>query len=248
MHHYRCIILIIATNDTQHFINCRNVWKKYMNLYSDIKIFFIYGKLLSPLLDKNENDLVFDSVVDSNVATIHKSLLAMKYISCNYTYDYLIRTNLSTFWNIKLLPDLLDKCPKNKCYSGAHNLSPFYINNNNNNKLITTNLYSGICIIFTPDIVDLIFNNLTKINFTLPDDISIGLFMSDFEFNSFTTNNIATYEKYTILDENQLKEEINKGITNNYYLYRVKNNSNRELTDFMIYKLLLKSIYDIECL
>jgi hypothetical protein len=243
--HYRSIILIIATNNTPYFNNCRTVWKRYISLYPSIKFFFVYGKLNQPLEDRDSNDIVYDDVIEHNrFTTIQKSLIAMKYISCNYTYDYLIKTNLSTFWNLNLVDNLLDKCPKEKCYAGGHDLSPFLITEPIYTT-IYTKLYSGVCTILTPDIVELFFKNLSKFSFTLPDDISLGLFMTDIECNTYTIDNRLYLENYSILDKHIIEEEINKGIQNNFVYYRVKNDNNREHTDLMIYNYLLKTIYNI---
>ena len=246
--HYRCIILIIATNNTPYFNNCRNVWKRYINLYPALKIFFVYGKLNQLLEDRDSNDIVYDDIVEHNTfTTIQKSLTAMKYISLNYTYDYLIKTNLSTFWNLNLIDNLLDKCPKEKCYAGGHDLSPFFIGEPLC-QIIHTPLYSGVCTILTPDIIELFFKNLSKFSFTLPDDISLGLFMPYVESNKYTINERLYLEDYSILDNHIIQEEINKGVQNNYVYYRVKNVNNREHTDLMIYNYLLKTIYNIDLL
>jgi len=243
--HYRCIILIIATHDTQYFNNCRNVWKRYINLYPAIKVFFVYGKLNQPLENRDSNDIVYDDIVEHNIfATIQKSLIAMKYISCNYSYDYLIKTNLSTFWNLNLIDNLLDKCPKEICYAGGHDLSPFMITEPLY-QIIYTKLYSGVCTILTPDIIELFFKNLAKFNFTLPDDISLGLFMTDVKCNTYTINERLYLEDYSILDSHIIQKEIDRGVQNNFVYYRVKNVNNREHTDLMIYNYLLKTIYNI---
>lgn len=243
--HYRCIMLIIATNDTQYFNNCRTVWKRYINLYPTVKVLFVYGKLNTPLEDRDSNDIVYDDIIEHNTfATIQKSLIAMKYISCNYSYDYLIKTNLSTFWNLNLIDNLLDKCPKEKCYAGGHDLSPFFISEPLY-QIIHAHLYSGVCTILTPDIVELFFKNLAKFSFTLPDDISLGLFMTDIDSNTYTIDERLYLEDYTILDSQIIQEEINKGVQNNCVYYRVKNVKNREHTDLMIYTYLLKTIYNI---
>ena len=244
--HYRCIILIIATNDTQYFNNCRNVWKRYIHINPVVKVFFVYGKLNQPLEDRDSNDIVYDDIIEHNgFAVIQKSLIAMKYISCSYTYDYMIKTNLSTFWNLNLIDTLLDKCPKEKCYAGGHDLSPFFIGEPSY-QIIHTPLYSGVCTILTPDVLELFFKKLSKFSFTLPDDISLGLFMSDIESNTYTITNRLYLENYSILDNHIIQEEINKGVQNNAVYYRVKNVNNREHTDLMIYIYLLKTIYNID--
>lgn len=241
--HYRCIFLIIATNNTPYFNNSRKVWKQYMNLNPNFKCFFIYGKLEQPLQDTDSNDLVFDNVLENNTfCQIQKSLLAMKYISCNYTYDYIIRTNLSTFWNLNLVDNLLQKCPKTLCYSGGHDLSPFRISHNT---IIYTKIYSGVSIILTPDIIELFFNNLSKFNFNLPDDISLGLFMTDFKFNPYDITDKLYLEGITLQDINTVQNKIKDKI-HNCVFYRVKNDSyDRDKIDLLIYKHLLQNIYNI---
>jgi hypothetical protein len=240
--HYRCIFLIIATNDTPYFNNSRKIWKQYMNLNPNFKCFFIYGKLNKPLEDTDSNDLIFDDVIENNkFCQIQKSLLAFKFISLNYTYDYVIRTNLSTFWNFKLVDDLLNKCPKTYCYSGGHDLSPFKINET----IIYTKIYSGVSIILTPDIIDIFINNLPNFDFKIPDDISLGLFMSSFNFNSYDISNKIYFQGLTLKDQPIILENIKNGI-NTCVFYRVKNDStDREYVDLLIYKHLLKNIYNI---
>ncbi len=47
-----------------------------------------------------------------------KSILAFQYILKNYKFDYVIRTNISTFWNLNKLNRVLTKLPNKKCVAG----------------------------------------------------------------------------------------------------------------------------------
>ena len=242
--HYRCIILIIASNDTEYYKNARKVWKKYMNINPNVKVFFVYEELSSPLEESDSSDIIYGHIntnLTSNTILV-KTLTAMYAIDKYYSYDYFIRTNISTFWDLNRIENLLKECPKTACYAGGHDLSPFLIRGETN-ILISTPLYSGVCIIFTPDIVKNILNNINKLNYNLPDDIALGLYMSKTECNTMTYNSKAYYEKYEPMD-NSIINEINMAIKNNYVYYRVKNN-NRELTDSMIYNHLLKYVYNM---
>lgn len=245
--HYKCIILVIASNDTMCYKNARNVWKKYMNINPVVKVFFVYEELASPLEEPDSSDIIYsdiNSTLTSNTILV-KTLRAMYAIDKYYSYDYFIRTNISTFWDLNRIDKLLSECPKTKCYAGGHDLSPFLIREVAT-MLITTHLYSGVCIIFTPDILKNILNNISKLNYNLPDDIAIGLYMSDIECNTMTYNSRAYYEQYGPLDNNDIVNKINMAIENEYVYHRVKNSDNRELTDLVIYKYLLKTIYNID--
>ena len=116
----RTIILIIASNGNKTFENGRKIWKKYMNVNPNIKVFFVYGKLERPLQDVNmEHDLIYPEIEENYPLLIKKNMKAMKDIQSNYNYTYLIRTNLSTFWDFFNLEKHLNSLPPHNCYSGT---------------------------------------------------------------------------------------------------------------------------------
>jgi hypothetical protein len=248
--HYRAVILVICTNDTSYFKNARKVWKSYMNINPSIKVIFVYGNSGTYLEDKDSSDLVYDFINESTVCPgiLKKTLIGMAQINKEYTFDYYIQTTISTFWNLYIVEDILNSLPKEKCYAGGHDLSPFtfYYNNMIDYKLHTKHIYSGVCIIITPDIVDTILKNIKTFNFNFNEDLAIGVFMENIEYTPFTIKNAHYYENYGPGDEEKLVEEIKSGIDNNIVYYRVKNTNQRDYTDLMIYKKLLKNIYDIE--
>ena len=243
--HYKCILLVIASNNTEYYKNARKVWKKYMHINPDVKVFFVYEELSVPLEDSDDSDIIYNDIAIEQNSILVKTLRAMYAINKYYSYDYFIRTNISTFWDLNRIHLLLDQCPKTACYAGGHDLSPFFIYNKDPH-IINTHLYSGVCMIFTPDIVQNILNNIHKLNYNLPDDISIGLYMSNVKCNTMTYTSRAYYEKYGPVDDTKIISEIISAIQNNYTYYRVKNENNRELTDSMIYNHLLKLVYNIK--
>lgn len=98
--HYRAIILILASNNNIVDKNGRSIWKKYMNIDPSIKVFFVYGKLNNELVDYDPTcDLIYNDVNESYPVFIHKTIKAMETIHTLFTYDFFIRTNLSTFWD-----------------------------------------------------------------------------------------------------------------------------------------------------
>ena len=241
--HYRCIVLVIASNENNIYKNARAVWKKYMNTNPSVKVLFVYGKLDNSLINQDSSDIIFSDLKESLTSStiLIKTLRALTAIDKYFSYDYFIRTNISTFWNLNLIDTLLDKCPKDKCYAGGHDLSPYYINNG---EYITTPIYSGVCIIITPDIVTLILDNISNINYKLPDDISIGEFMVNTDCTTVTISDKVYYEDSNMLDDEVINSSIDDNINMGVY-YRVKNKNNREYTDLMIYTLLLNRIYNM---
>ena len=87
------------------------------------KVLFVYGKLDDPLEDQDENDLIYNDITESYPVTFHKTFEAIKFIDSNFSYEYFVRTNISTFWDFKKLNMHLDVLPITNCYSKT--ITPF---------------------------------------------------------------------------------------------------------------------------
>jgi hypothetical protein len=231
MVHYRAVILVIASHDTSYYHKARAVWKSYMNRDPSIKVYMLYGAVSLP--DQDESDLVYEDITESLVPGIlQKTLRAMKYVHETCTYDYLIRTNISTLWDLRYIEPLLLSCPTSRCYAGGHNLNPM-------------NIYSGVSIILTPDLVEECINRQHEFIMELPDDISIGVFMNTTSYNPQTTT-LAQYIEYCNPDNiEQIHKEIQDGLDRKVAYFRVKNMNRREITDSIIYDILLQQIYGL---
>ena len=226
----RTIILIIASNGNKTFENGRKIWKKYMNVNPNIKVFFVYGKLKKPLQDVNtEHDLIYPEIEENYPLLIKKNMEAMKYIQSNYNYTYLIRTNLSTFWDFFNLEKHLNSLPPHNCYSGT--MFPTFI--------------SGTDIILSQDNVIKLLENEKIINEQLPDDVAIGNVLKEKLNVDMTNKSDLMYWFPENSDEIVIQENIYKARDNNCSHYRVYT-QNREQLDLLIYKNLLKIIYNID--
>ena len=132
MKKYKAILLVLASEDVDNtfyiikkicdewkplYPHFKNVYEQYINENPNIKVLFVYGD--SPTLIANEYDLVYDVFENDYPGMITKTLLAMKDIENTYDYDFLIRTNLSTFWDLHRLEHRLDKLPKTQCLTGT---------------------------------------------------------------------------------------------------------------------------------
>jgi len=240
MNHYRAAILVLASNNNEIYKNCRKIWKYYMNIDPTIKVFFVYGQLSEPLNDyDSEHDIVFDDIPESfPIVSIRKTIEAMKYIDSIITYNYFIRTNLSTFWDFKNLHIHLNELPKNNCYSGD---GPLIIRGINNYYL------SGSDTIVTPDMIKAIITNTHLVNYDILDDAAMGLFFHHILGAPFLPNRICFFEDINSIQEDEIIDNrIINAIQNKKDHYRVKTlNNNREEIDLFIYYRLLYLVYSI---
>jgi hypothetical protein len=246
--HFRAIFIVIATNNNEYFKKCRRVWKSYSRLCDAYKVFFVYGHLDEPLENRDEYDLIFDSIEENyEITMIEKNILALEAIQKIFSYDYLIRTNLSTFWNLFEVENVLAECPREMCYAGTHDLSPFYIPINEESYVVLDKtLYSGVCMIFTPDLVDALLENKHNLDTSIADDLSVGALMQFIPCNTFTTMKKEYMEIYSIHDSDTIVKTLEKAIEKKCAIYRVKNTEDREQTDGFIFQYLLKQIYKID--
>ena len=245
MVHYRAVILVIASNDTSYYQKARSVWKAYMNRFPSIKVYMLYGAISLP--DRDESDLVYDDISETLVPGIlQKTLRAMKYVHDSCTYDYLIRTNISTLWDLRYIEPLLASCPVSRCYAGGHNLYPMTIYSDTSIILTPDPIYSGVSIILTPDLIKECISHQDKFIMNLPDDIAIGFFINNIPYTSITTTSHQYIEEWcSPNDTEMIYNKMVEGLNRKVSYFRVKNKNNRDIIDSLIYKTLLKRIYDI---
>ena len=241
--HYKAIILILASNESPITKNSRRIWKKYMNMDPTFKVLFVYGKLDDQLEDQDENDLIYNDISESYPVTFHKTFEAMKFIDTNFSYEYFVRTNISTFWDFKQLNMHLDVLPRTNCYSGD---GPFRISELNYHCLYV----SGTDTIVTREMIKSMVSNRDKINFNLVEDAVMGQYFYGVLNVPILPNRICFFEDILDTDDTNIPKielRIQDAINENKDHYRVKNYRGDRLSiDHLIYKILLKHIYNIE--
>jgi hypothetical protein len=157
------------------------------------------------LIGNNGKDEIVGNLIKTNVGESlyncgHKTIRAFELLK-DYEYDYIFRTNSSSYIDKQMLKDyLLDK-PKNNFYSG--------IIGNYNNILYA----SGSGFVISKDAVDLVLQKKDRWNHNYIDDVSLGLLLR--EFNILPT-----------LSPRLDIQKVDNETPMNYYHYRIKT-SNR---------------------
>jgi beta-1,4-mannosyl-glycoprotein beta-1,4-N-acetylglucosaminyltransferase len=208
--HYKLIILIIASQSESYdlFVHC---WKEYMNSFSDVRSFFLFS-------DSNiETDILVteDSIIHKSLETnipgiFFKTTAGFSFCDKFLSYDYILRTNLSSFYHIPRLLSFLEKKPKDN-YAAAQwynlpnvpskNYERTIVNNylglELNNKFI---FLHGAGFILSKNIVEQYINEIQtkpdnlKIFTTIPDDVGISLILYNFLTHEKTNiNNVEYY-------------------------------------------------------
>lgn len=110
--HYKLVILIIASR-APHYDIFTHIWMQYMHKFPEVKSFFLYAD------ESIDNDLYIDEYSitykdkESYIPGIlFKTLAAKKFCKKYLSYNYILRTNLSSFVHIPRLLKYLDEQPK----------------------------------------------------------------------------------------------------------------------------------------
>jgi hypothetical protein len=128
--HYKIVNLIIASR-AKHYDIFTFCWLQYMNANPQVKSFFLYS---DPTI---EHDLI----IDTNAITykceeslipgiLYKTLAAERFCQKYMSYDYILRTNLSSFIIFPRLLTYLDTYPKNDFMCTNLEYFPLALNEN----------------------------------------------------------------------------------------------------------------------
>lgn len=211
---YRGIILVIAS-PKPYYNNCKIIMEKFMNSHPKFKTFFIYGRVDKEKIIQSKNDLFFDCRESLRPGILMKSILAFQYILQKYKFNYVIRTNISTFWNLNKLNKLLKKLPNRNCVAGQIQKRKFV---------------TGTGIILSKDLVNFICHNKHKVRINRCDDVEL----SQFFYRHLKLPFILDKRCEQFKDSFPInKKKVPKNFTN----YRLKTKTNRNLDALKMSKL-----------
>ena len=138
--HYKIIILIIAS-PAEHYNIFTKCWLEYMNKYDDVKSFFLYcDENIESDIFITENAITYKCEESLIPGILYKTLAGYYFCEKKFTYDYMLRTNLSSFIHIPRLIEYIDnqedKEKTNKVFTNLE-LIPLF-NDENNIALLET--------------------------------------------------------------------------------------------------------------
>ena len=105
--YYKLIILIIASHGEgqTHYDLFKKCWEEYMNRFPDVKCFFLYSdESIESDIFINKNSITHKSKESLVPGILHKTNAGKYFCHKKFKYNFLLRTNLSSFVHI---PNLL---------------------------------------------------------------------------------------------------------------------------------------------
>lgn len=195
----KLLVLIIASDNHPAYLELQEIWRSYMHHDPEhVEVYFMKGDPNQDVDAEIIGDTIYTKVMDCYKPGItEKTLASMEhFIPRLHEFDYVLRTNLSSFYHFPRLLKYMQKLPSTKCYAGW--------------KLIparddVTQEYYGIpfgCgagFILSPDLVEQLVEGkeeVLKDSAAIPDDVVIGAFYHRRNIQLIPTK-IAVFSSYS---------------------------------------------------
>lgn len=214
------LIVLILANDNGIYSECQKLWQIYMNKHPNIKSYFIkYKSELSEDVTL-ENDNIFIKGRESFIpGCLDKTIKAIDFCVKTQEFDFIFRTNMSSVIDLNKLNNLLKNY--NRHYSGV-------IGIHQNIKFA-----SGAGMLLSKQFCIILINYKDKLNYSLIDDLSIGLFCQNIK--NIEISPLTRFETYNY--ENNLSA-ISNDLIKDFYHFRCKSEKDNNKTLLMMKKII----------
>lgn len=247
---YKLVILIIASRGETYdiFINC---WRAYMHMFPEVKSFFLFSDASIDCDVLISEDAIVSKCEECNIPGILiKTYYAMKVCNDTYTYDYMLRTNLSSFYHIPRLLDYLDKQPRTSYVGSQFYILPNVPQKQEEIQFVNTYLEKQLDdkFIFLHGAGFVISNDVAvnyckeiakddakiKSTFTVADDIGFSLVLyncltpADYDDKGFYhPPEFTTLQQYKY----QCRELLNPVVYDNHHIFHIRNKKDDSIND-----------------
>jgi hypothetical protein len=192
-----------------------------------------------------DNDIIYVKGEENYLNITNKTIKSIDYLlnKMNKKYNYILRTNMSTFCNLKNIYKKILKMPKKNVYTGGsiNNLQWLHPEFGIKDKKYFGLLYSsGTSIIISSDVAKKIIKNKNKIDHNIIDDVTLGIIIKNISKKAY--KNIKNYNFDFVMENedylNKIKEnKINLNKLPDFVRTRINNNYNYELFEILSNKI-----------
>jgi hypothetical protein len=218
----KIVNLVLFNDNNNDYCEMYKILSKYYKIYNNVTTYFYkYNNAI-----ENDFELIDDVLnIKGNESFVpgilNKTLEAFKYIDKNILdYDYIIRVNISSIIDYKILSDELEKNPM-EYWGGTNvpNLSwydpPCGIVDN---KYFGIQFSSGTNIIISKNGMKILLDNINLIDKSIIDDVAIGILFTTLNIKA----NIIVNDRFVFVPMINSNEELDNILAKQYIVYRNK--------------------------
>ena len=169
---------LVLYSDDREYNEMKEITQKYYKKFENVKtIYYKYDEKINEEYLMEGDVLKIKGKETYVPGILEKTVKATKYVE-NDEYDYLVRSNISTILDFKLLDEELKKKPIE--YGGGliNNLQKLDVNAGiKDNTHFGLNYVSGTAIIISKNTLKEMIKQKDKIDYKIVDDVSIGVLM-----------------------------------------------------------------------
>ena len=156
------VLMLVVYNPSPLYDAQRNFWRQYINSSPNISCYFVTFDNVSEIT--LDGDTLRIPGVESYEGIMKKTLDALDYFLTRNSYDFVVRTNISSVWNYPKLLTYLETLPRTGVYAGVPGGSRG-----------SMTWVSGSGITMTPDVCrKLLDARDLALSFNCIDDVDIG--------------------------------------------------------------------------
>lgn len=197
----KVLIIVLSHNDdlySQFYKSQKETWDSTDT--PNIQTLYLFGnhscdEIIDDKIMVNVDEITIN---DSHINLGHKTIKSF-ILTKDFDYDYIFRTNSSSYIDKKLLLDFISDKPKNNYYSG-------FIGEFENIKFA-----SGSGFFLSKDLVNYIIDNSDNWDHNLIDDVALGLLLKNYGISP------QLNDRMDIINDSE--------IPNHYFHYRLKTNN-----------------------
>ena len=216
-------INLVLYSDDKEYNEMKEITQKYYKKFENVKtMYYKYDEKMNEEYLMEGDVLKIKGKETYVPGILEKTVKAMEYVE-NDEYDYLVRSNISTIVDFKLLDEELKKTPIE--YGGGliNNLQKLDVNAGiKDNTHFGLNYVSGTAIIMSKNTLKEMIKQKDKIDYKMLDDVSIGLLMR------FLKKEPVLVKEGSFLMVYEGEENIIKNISNKSYIFYRNRNPDRK--------------------
>jgi len=167
----KIIILIIDADNEPIYQTGRSIWRNNANMHG-IPIYFL--RAAPGVVDDNlyiDGDCLYTKWIDNFAHRINdKTFKALQYCFENLEFDYILRTNLSSFYRLNVLIKFLQETPRVGFYAGPVN---FLKIEGEEGRMF--DYVSGSGILLSRDLIPIVLSKQSTISYDYIDDVWLGM-------------------------------------------------------------------------
>lgn len=110
-------VLVIANDTLPIYTEHQRLWRLYSKSHPDVTVYFLHQRedVTTPFVDE---DRIWVHGRECLETIFDKTVAAFKFLPAG-SYDFLVRTNLSSVWNFSKLLEFCETLPKETVYCGV---------------------------------------------------------------------------------------------------------------------------------